>query len=73
MGWGAEVSQSDDGFWDLMPVSSRAMRWDPDGHCWEQVDGGPWERRRDRDFGTAEGDLLIDPWIQEAIRDRQSP
>lgn len=51
-------------------VSSHGMRWERDGTCYEQVDDGPWERRPDCDWGTPTGDLLIDPWIQDILKEK---
>lgn len=50
---------------------SRAMHWDKEGRCFEQVNNGPTERRPDLDYGTPNGDVLIDPWIQQALRESQ--
>jgi len=55
----------------LVNTRSHGLRWDHDGACWEQNNNGPWVRCPDRDWGTPMGDLLIDPWIQEAIKTRE--
>lgn len=52
----------------LVTTHSHGMRWDLDGRCFERFDNGPETRRPDMDFGTPNGDLLIDPWIQDCVR-----
>lgn len=52
----------------LTMTHSMSMRWDLDGRCLERINDGPEQRRPDMDFGTPNGDLLIDPWIQDAVR-----
>ena len=49
-------------------VHSHGMRWDREGRCFETVNNGPETRRPDCDWGTPHGDLLIEPWVQEALR-----
>ncbi len=48
-------------------VSRHAMWWDDTGQCFEVIDDGPDTRRPECDFGTPTGDLIIDPWMQDAI------
>lgn len=55
-----------------MMHSSHSRRWDIDsGQCFEIVNGGPETRRPDCDFGTPTGDLLIEPWMQELLREER--
>ena len=53
---------------------SSEIRWNHDGSAESrQADGEiakdqPWEPRPDLAYGTPMGDLLIDPWIQDALK-----
>ncbi len=60
---------------ELVPVKllfgpSYSHWWNESGQCFEQTDDGPVTRRDDLDFGTPMGDLLVDPWIQTALKDK---
>lgn len=52
----------------LKVAHSHGMQWDRKGRGFEWDGEGPKTRRPDCDFGTPPGDLLIDPWMQEALR-----
>ena len=56
---------------ELTVTDSYRTRWDHHGRCFERVNNGPEARRPDLDFGTPMGNLLIDPWLQNAIRDKR--
>ncbi len=47
---------------------SHSLKWTPNGQCLERYDDDEWIRREDLDFGTPNGDLIIDPWIQDALK-----
>lgn len=54
---------------ELVVTHSSGMRWDKNGTCEQTVNGSPWERRPECDYGTPMGDLLVQPWIQNALKD----
>lgn len=56
---------------DVTVLSQYSMVWDEDGRCEEQVNGGPWTRRPDMDFGTEGCAVLYAPWLQEAVLNRK--
>jgi hypothetical protein len=51
---------------------SRSTRWTSDGVAETRtVTGGKdsgWQRDPSMDYGTPMGDLIIDPWIQDALK-----
>ena len=60
---------------ELVPITITTsetyhMWWEQDGTAYEQRNDGPVTRRPDCDYGTPTGDLLVDPWIQEILKDK---
>jgi hypothetical protein len=51
----------------LMHEHGFSATWDDAGICRETLPDGSTVRRPDLDWGTQNGDLLIDPWIQDAM------
>lgn len=58
--------------WQRTPGSySRETRWrngKAESRAWSGNRRPRWKRDRSMDFGTPLGDLIIDPWMQEALR-----
>jgi hypothetical protein len=57
-------------------ASASETKWDEHGMAWHRsFEGGPipadmpWEPRPDLAFGSPMGDLIIDPWFQDAMAD----
>lgn len=47
------------------------LEWSHDGTCRETSSEHPEPARRpDLDWGTPGGDLLIDPWMQDALKQK---
>jgi hypothetical protein len=57
----------------VVQTHSSEMRWDEHGRAFSRSadgpipDGQPWEERPDMAFGTPMGDLIISPWMHEAL------